>query len=398
MLLSQSSFLGSGFSTTIQSESQVWDAGVVESEHGGYTGAGYLNTRNVLGTSAYAWMIVPKSGWYQIDVRYAHKVEDRAQGIEVNGVRVLNSVAFLRTANWDQWQDERFTVKLEEGFNDIRFISLADGGAPNLDRVVVSDTDLLELQAEHQWWDRGTVDTEHEGFTGSGFLNTQNKILTGIDWKVPANGHGWYELTVRYAHQISDRPQAIYVNDKLAVESVPFLKTGSFEHWQEQSFLVTLDNGINNVRMESLTAGGAPNIDRMIVKPLEVLVLQAEDQSWDKGSVDSRHAGYNGSGYLNTQNKIGTSVYWETDIPETGTYEIAVRYSHGLDDRAQAIYVNGDKVVESVPFFATGAWGLWWDEHFTLELKAGPNVIKMVSLTSGGAPDLDQMQIKALGR
>lgn len=55
------------------------------------------------------------------------------------------------------------------------------------------------------------------------------------------------------------------------------------------------------------------------------------------------------------------------------------------------IAVNGTPVAKSFP--GTGAWSLWRTAHLTVDLKAGTNVIRATATNSGGAPNLDYLEV-----
>src|SRR5688500_9170649 len=46
----------------------------------------------------------------------------------------------------------------------------------------------------------GTIDSNHTGYTGSGFANADNATGTGVDWSVSVSAGGVYQLQWRFAN------------------------------------------------------------------------------------------------------------------------------------------------------------------------------------------------------
>lgn len=100
-------------------------------------------------------------------------------------------------------------------------------------------------------------------------------------------------------------------------------------------------------------------------------------------------------GYANVNNEVGSSVEFTVDVPESGNYEITVRYSNGKnDDRSMQVITNGntdDKYY--ISFDGTDAWTTWADQSIVLPLNSGTNTIKLVSTTENGGPNIDYIDV-----
>ena len=124
------------------------------------------------------------------------------------------------------------------------------------------------------------------------------------------------------------------------------------------------------------------------------LVLEAEDQIWGNAVIESNHSGYSGTGFVNTENSIGTWVELSFSVPTSGDYLIRVRYANGgNNNRGQQIVVNGQEQVNSQVFPSTGNWSTWETSEFIVSLQQGENTLRMVSNTSEGAANLDSFSI-----
>ncbi|WP_064741654.1 glycosyl hydrolase 2 galactose-binding domain-containing protein [Hamadaea tsunoensis] len=124
--------------TRYEAESATISQGVVESNHLNYSGTGFVNGDNVVGSYT-AWTVTAATaGPTPITIRYANgTAAGRPADISVNGVVVSPGVAFPATANWDTWVDVTLTVNLVAGSNTIRVTGTTANGPANLDYLDV---------------------------------------------------------------------------------------------------------------------------------------------------------------------------------------------------------------------------------------------------------------------
>jgi alpha-galactosidase len=121
-----------------QAEGCTVSQGVVESNHLDYTGVGFVNTDNVVGSyvECGVWAWVP--GTSTVAIRFANgTTASRPMDLTVNGALVATP-AFGPTANWDTWSTTTVTVTLTAGTNKVRLTATTAGGGPNLDKLTVS--------------------------------------------------------------------------------------------------------------------------------------------------------------------------------------------------------------------------------------------------------------------
>jgi lysophospholipase L1-like esterase len=111
---------------------------------------------------------------------------------------------------------------------------------------------------------QGTIDSNHSGFTGSGFANADNATGRGIDWTVNAPASGIYQLEWRYANGSTDRPGSVKINGAI-VTTVGFPSTGVWTSWTIVSTSVSLNAGSNRIRLEATSSGGLANIDSLAI-------------------------------------------------------------------------------------------------------------------------------------
>ncbi|MBB5801863.1 hypothetical protein F4560_001631 [Saccharothrix ecbatanensis] len=112
---------------------------------------------------------------------------------------------------------------------------------------------------------QGTIDSNHTGFTGTGFCNGTAAVGAYVQFTVNAAQAGTATLGVRYANGASSgaaRPANVVVNGT-TVGTVSFEVTGGWSTWSTKSLTAALNAGSNTVRLEPTTADGLANIDRL---------------------------------------------------------------------------------------------------------------------------------------
>ncbi len=143
VIASSSSSVASGIELIIQENTNGFCSvnGSVDSDNGGYTGAGFANATNIAG-SAITWKVrATSAGVYRVDWRYANgTANDRSANVTVNGA-ARGSVSFSTTGAWDSWTEEGVSVNLVQGDNEIMLVATAAEGLANIDYVkIVGDS------------------------------------------------------------------------------------------------------------------------------------------------------------------------------------------------------------------------------------------------------------------
>jgi hypothetical protein len=114
---------------------------------------------------------------------------------------------------------------------------------------------------------QGTIDSNHTGFTGTGFCNGNGAVGAYAQFTVNAAQAGTATLGIRFANGASSgaaRPANLVVNGT-TVGTVSFEVTGAWNTWSTKSLTAALNAGSNTVRLEPTTADGLANIDRLDV-------------------------------------------------------------------------------------------------------------------------------------
>ena len=111
----------------------------------------------------------------------------------------------------------------------------------------------------------GTFDSNHSGFTGTGFANTANAVGAYVDIPVTVSSAGTKTLTFRYSDGTSSaRPATVSVNGSSA-GTLNFPVTSDWDTWSTVSVTASLTAGANTIRIAGTTSGGDANIDSVTV-------------------------------------------------------------------------------------------------------------------------------------
>jgi hypothetical protein len=124
---------------------------------------------------------------------------------------------------------------------------------------------------------------------------------------------------------------------------------------------------------------------------------QAENAARSQGVVESNHAGYTGTGFVNYDNVTGSSVSFTVNVGTAGSASLAFRFANGTTvSRPMAVAVDGTTVA-TAQFAGTGAWTTWNTGTVNATLSAGSHTIKTTATTANGGPNLDSLTITDAG-
>jgi endoglucanase len=121
-------------------------------------------------------------------------------------------------------------------------------------------------EAEAATISQGVVESNHPGFTGTGFVNYDNITGSYVQFTVSATTAGATNVTLRFANgQTANRPMDITVNGTLVADDLAFGSTGAWTTWREATINTSLQAGSNTIRATATTANGGPNLDKLTV-------------------------------------------------------------------------------------------------------------------------------------
>ncbi|MFJ9786311.1 glycosyl hydrolase 2 galactose-binding domain-containing protein [Amycolatopsis sp. NPDC101161] len=124
----------------------------------------------------------------------------------------------------------------------------------------------VDYQAEDATITNGVAESNHAGFTGTGFVNYDNATGSAVEFTVTAAAAGSANVVLRFANGTTvNRPMDISVNGTKVASGVAFGGTGNWDTWQTVTIPVTLTAGANKIKATATTANGGPNVDKITV-------------------------------------------------------------------------------------------------------------------------------------
>jgi hypothetical protein len=178
----------------------------VNTNHPGYTGSGFVDGYWNFGGTVTFNVIVPVSGKYNVNARYANNAYNPATlSLSVNGTKIKQT-SFPLLANWDTWGNQTETVTLNAGVNTIAYkFDSGDTGIINLDNIQVTPAPIEAETATLIGWATVYNDAAASGGKGVEYLHVSGNALQFSN--VPAAN----SLTVKYAATNSGT-YSLYVN------------------------------------------------------------------------------------------------------------------------------------------------------------------------------------------
>ncbi|MFE5484275.1 cellulase family glycosylhydrolase [Streptomyces sp. NPDC056527] len=123
---------------THEAETATVSRGAVESNHTGFTGAGFVNYDNAAGSYVQWNVDAAQAGTATLTLRYANgTTTNRPMDIAVNGAVAAPGKAFGGTGAWTSWTTTTVTANLRAGANTIRATATTANGGPNVDHLKV---------------------------------------------------------------------------------------------------------------------------------------------------------------------------------------------------------------------------------------------------------------------
>ncbi|MGI5240326.1 discoidin domain-containing protein [Dactylosporangium sp. CA-139066] len=121
-----------------QAEDGTISQGTAATNHTGYTGTGFVDYTNVIGSYVELAVNAASAGAAPVAIRFANgTTTNRPMDLAVNGTTVVAGQAFNATADWDTWTTITFQAPLTAGANTIRLTATTANGGPNLDKITV---------------------------------------------------------------------------------------------------------------------------------------------------------------------------------------------------------------------------------------------------------------------
>jgi pectinesterase len=117
----------------------------------------------------------------------------------------------------------------------------------------------------------------------------------------------------------------------------------------------------------------------------------------NSGVVDTKHAGYTGTGFIDTENAVGASIVWSLSAASAKTYTAQIRFGNGGAGARRATVVVNDVQIKTLDFPTNSNWTQWQTVNVDVPLKVGTNSVKLVSETADGLANIDNISVTGNG-
>jgi len=117
--------------------------GTIDNNNSGYSGVGFANTQNEIGTGVNYKVSFSEDGTYPLIFRYANGGDSNRPGkLLINGSTAIPTINFQPTGSWTNWTTTSASVSLSAGTFDMRLEATASSGLANIDYLEIKGTSL----------------------------------------------------------------------------------------------------------------------------------------------------------------------------------------------------------------------------------------------------------------
>lgn len=236
----------------------------------------------------------------------------------VTQVEIYNSDSLLYTDTEEPWE---FTwSNVPDGEYTIYAIAYDDSNASSRSASVpftISD-EVRIVEAESGSDFIGTIDNNHAGFTGAGFVNFTNEMESYLNLLVELPKAGQWMMKFRYGNgSENNRPCRIQIGATVIDSSYNFPSTGSWKNWEysDDELSWNFEAGSCSLKVIALTDEGGPNLDHIRLRYTQPEKIETDY----KGIVNNNFRLY--PNYPNPFNSATTISYY---IPRSGSVNLKI--------------------------------------------------------------------------
>ncbi len=245
-------------------------------------------------------------------------------------------------------------------------------------------------------------DTEHAGYSGTGFVSGYGTVgaSTRIDVNAPKAGD--YRMALRYANGPNpfQGPKKITLIVNGTSRQITLPSTGTWPTYRLYLDTVPLNGGQNTIELKYVAGDdGNVNLDSLRLAPAGTTRYEAEAATLAGGAnAQTEHAGYSGLGYVGGYQNQGASTTWKVTAFADGETDVTLGYVNGPNPfqgpKKVSLYVNG-AFVKKLTLPDTGAWTNYRTFNDKLILRAGSNDISIrFDAGDDGNVNLDYLDVK----
>jgi hypothetical protein len=260
---------------------------------------------------------------------------------------------------------------------------------------------LYELE-DGQLTGGAQFDTEHAGYSGTGFVSGFGTVGASVTVDVNAAKAGDYRMALRYANGPNpfNGPKTISLIVNGTSRQITLPPTGTWPNYQLYVDDVTLDAGANTIELKHAAGDdGHVNLDSLRLATAGVTRYEAEAATLEGGAtVQTEHAGFSGDGYVGGYQNQGASTTFEVNALADAETDVTLGYANGphpfAGTKEVSLYVN-DQFVRKLALPSTGEWNVYRTLSDRLRLRAGSNDISIrFDADDDGNVNLDYLDVK----
>ncbi|WP_217369399.1 TIM-barrel domain-containing protein [Nonomuraea antri] len=170
----------------------------------------------------------------------------------VTGATARSSLAALKSATEGWWWDP---------VQQLTHVKLAASAAGRT--ITLNGVDKAGYEAEFATGTGTSTNTDHPGYTGTGFVDGFSAAGDALTFQVKADASGSHTLKVRYANGVATTATATVQVDGVTVGTLSMPSTGTWDTWGTATLPATLTSGARSVKI--LYGSGGVNLDHLIV-------------------------------------------------------------------------------------------------------------------------------------
>ncbi|HEX6022724.1 MAG TPA: family 16 glycoside hydrolase [Solirubrobacter sp.] len=339
-------------------------------------------------TSAYGG---PKVGEEALTVTDATVSEDRkVVTLKIDGLKP-NRVVYVRSPRPFEAQDGTPLLSTEAWYT---LNKLPGYVAPISEGLYELEDGILSGGAK--------FDTEHAGYSGTGFVSGYGTVGASTKITVDAPKAGDYRFALRYANGPNpfNGPKTISLIVNGTSRQITLPPTGAWPSYRLYLDTVTLDGGENTIELKHAEGDdGHVNLDYVRLAPAGTTRYEAEAATLAGGAnAQTEHAGYSGLGYVGGYENQGASTTFKVIAFADGEAGVTLGYANGPNPfsgtKRVSLYVNGN-FVKKLALPDTGAWNQYGTLNDKLVLRAGANDISIrFDPGDDGNVNLDYLDVK----
>ncbi|WNJ18286.1 carbohydrate-binding protein [Pontibacter sp. G13] len=352
---------------------------------------------------------VPTSSFdIAIDNVYYADGETCTSGVPVTGVAVspttgnlnvgssLQLVATITPANASNqnvnWSSDNSSVATVDGNGLVTTVSAGsatitattlDGSFTASASINVSSPSSSVLIQAEDYTSMSGIQTEGTADVGGG--DNVGWINSGdwMEYSVNIPAAGTYTVHYRVASLSSGGNLTMTANGS-TLDNTTFAATGSWQTWTTVSSTVTLNAGVQTIRITSNNNGW--NINWFEFEPSGGstpvnLFVEAEDYDAMSG-IQTENTADAGGGENVGWIDAGDWLEYDISVPNAGSYSIDYRVA-SLSNGGDFTVTSDGNTVDHTTFSSTGSWQTWTTVSSTVNLPAGNQTIRITANTGG---------------